>query len=98
MTFDGLKVNHAALDQASSDMLQTVKQIDDRMNRLESELAPLKSDWIGSAQQAYTIAKQKWDTAINDMRNLLQESHQTVSQSNQEYADADKRGAAAFDM
>lgn len=96
MSFDGIKVNHAALDQAASDMLQTVKDIDDRMNRLESELAPLKSDWAGNAQNAYQIAKQKWDTAISEMRDLLNETHQTVGMSNQEYADADKRGAAAF--
>ena len=39
------------------DMYQTVKDIDDRMNRLESELAPLKSDWHGNAQQAYTTGQ-----------------------------------------
>ena len=51
MNLDGIRVNHAALDQAAQDMYQTVKDIDDRMNRLESELAPLKSDWHGNAQQ-----------------------------------------------
>ena len=55
-------------------MYQTVKDIDDRMNRLESELAPLKSDWHGNAQQAYTTAKAKWDWAIQEMRDLLDES------------------------
>ena len=97
MNLDGIRVNHAALDQAAADMYQTVKDIDDRMNRLESELAPLKSDWHGNAQQAYTIAKAKWDRAIQEMRDLLDESHQTVYQSNAEYMAADRRGAAQFD-
>ena len=79
-------------------MYQTVKDIDDRMNRLESELAPLKSDWHGNAQQAYTTAKAKWDWAIQEMRDLLDESHQTVYQSNAEYQAADKRGAAQFEI
>ena len=98
MNLDGIRVQHAALDQAAADMYQTVKDIDDRMNRLESELAPLKSDWLGSQQEAYTRAKAKWDWAIQEMRDLLDESHKTVYQSNAEYMAADKRGAASFDI
>ena len=52
MNIDGLRVNHAGLDQAAQDLYTAVKEIDDRMNRLESELAPLRSDWTGQAQQA----------------------------------------------
>ena len=59
MSLDGLRVNHAGLDTAAEDLGRTVKQIDDRLNRLESELAPLRSDWTGSAQQAYQTAKAK---------------------------------------
>lgn len=98
MNLDGIRVNHAALDQAASDMLKTVKDIDERMNRLESELAPLRSDWAGNAQQAYTVAKTKWDRAIQDMRDLLNESQLSVQQSNQDYMAADRRGAAHFDI
>lgn len=93
---DGIRVNHAALDQAAQDMYKTVQDIDERMNRLEAELKPLQSGWAGNAQQAYYVAKGKWDTAIEEMRNLLDQSHQTVSHSNQEYAAADRRGAAQF--
>ncbi len=98
MNLDGIRVNHAALEQAAQDMFQTVKDIDDRMNRLESELAPLKSDWSGNAQQSYTTAKAKWDWAIQEMRDLLDESKDTVYQSNAEYQAADKRGAAQFEI
>jgi len=98
MNLDGIRVQHAALNQAAQDMYQTVKDIDDRMNRLESELAPLKSEWRGSQQEAYTRAKAKWDWAIQEMRDLLDESHKTVYQSNEEYMAADRRGAASFDI
>ena len=96
MNLDGIRVNHASLDQASSDMMQSVKQIDDRMNRLESELEPLRSNWAGNAQQSYIVAKAKWDTAIQDMRDLLNQSQSTVTESNSQYMAADKRGAAHF--
>jgi WXG100 family type VII secretion target len=98
MTLDGLRVNHAGLDTAAEDMYRTVKDIDDRLNRLEQELAPLRSDWSGNAQQAYTVAKSKWDGAIQEMRNLLDETSRTVTQSNAEYKAADQRGAASFDI
>jgi WXG100 family type VII secretion target len=98
MNLDGLRVNHAGLDTAAEDMYRTVKDIDDRLNRLENELAPLRSDWSGSAQQSYQAAKAKWDNAIQEMKGLLAETSQTVMQSNAEYKAADQRGAASFDI
>jgi early secretory antigenic target protein ESAT-6 len=98
MTMDGLRVNHAGLDNAADDLGQAVKKIDDRLNRLESELAPLRSDWSGNAQQAYATAKATWDNAMNEMKTLLAETSTAVMQSNQEYKAADQRGAASFDI
>lgn len=98
MNLDGLRVNHAGLDTAAEDMYRTVKEIDDRLNRLAQELAPLRSDWIGNAQQAYQTAKASWDGAIEEMRNLLDQTSRTVHQSNVEYKAADQRGAASFDI
>ncbi len=96
MNLDGIRVNHAALDQAAGDMRQKVKEIDDRLDRLERELEPLKSDWAGHAQTSYQTAKAKWNTAIAEMRDLLTEAHLSVNQSNADYAAADRRGASTF--
>ena len=98
MSLDGLRVNHAGLDTAAEDLGRAVKQIDDRLNRLESELAPLRSDWSGNAQQAYVAAKAKWDNAMNEMKTLLAETSTAVTQSNADYKAADQRGAASFDI
>lgn len=98
MNLDALRVNHAGLDTAAQDLYTTVKEIDDRMNRLENELAPLRSDWTGNAQTSYTAAKAKWDWAIQEMKDLLDQTSQSVYQSNAEYKAADQRGAAAFDI
>jgi len=96
MSFDGLRVNHAGLDTAAQDLQATVKEIDDRLNRLESELAPLRSDWVGQAQQAYTAAKARWDAAILAMTELLDQTGRMVQESNSEYLAADRRGASSF--
>ena len=96
MSLDGIRVNHAALDQAAADMYQAVKDIDDRMNRLEDELKPLKNDWHGNAQTTYVQAKAAWDAAILEMKDLLDRSSKTVYESNASYAAADKKGADYF--
>lgn len=98
MSMDGIRVNHAGLDQASADLANGVKEIDNRLNTLEQELAPLRSDWTGQAQVSYQQAKAKWDQAINDMKQLLADTSTTVAQSNADYQAADKKGAAAFEM
>lgn len=96
MNLDGIKVNHAALDTAVDDMRTTVGKIDERLNTLEHELEPLKSSWAGNAQQAYHVAKGKWDQAIAEMRDILNETHLAVHTSNDDYRTADKKGAAMF--
>jgi early secretory antigenic target protein ESAT-6 len=98
MELDGLKVNHAGLDQAADDLMGIVNKIDARMQDLERELNPLRANWIGDAQQSYTVAKARWDGAINEMRDLLHSTSQQVTRSNAEYRAADARGARSFEM
>lgn len=93
---DGLRVNHAALNTAAQDMYDTVKKMDERLDRLERELEPLRSQWSGNQQESYRIAKTAWDVSMKEMRDLLDESSRTVYQSNDEYAAADRRGANRF--
>ncbi|GAB2979273.1 WXG100 family type VII secretion target [Nocardioides montaniterrae] len=95
---DGLRVEHGALDGAAQDMATTVKQMDARLNQLEHDLAPLKSQWLGSQQVAYQQAKAAWDQAMAEMQALLGETSTTVAQSNVDYASADSRGAARFEF
>lgn len=98
MSTQRLLVDHAGLEQASADLTRAVRAIDDRMNRLEQELAPLRSDWTGHAQQSYQQAKTAWDGALAEMRDLLAATSRTVSSSNEEYRAADRRCAATFEF
>lgn len=98
MGFDGLVVNHTGLSEITDQLHKMVKDIDDRMNRLESDLVPLQSDWSGNAQAAYVTAKTRWDTAIAEMVQLLHDTGRTVGDSNAEYHAADLRGADKFQL
>ncbi len=92
-----IRVNHAALDQASVDLARQVRQIDARLDQLEGELAPLRGGWTGEARESYDTAKRQWDAAMHDMRTVLDDAGRAVSQSNAEYAARDRAGAARFE-
>ena len=98
MSLDGLRVNHAELDTAAQNMYATVKKMDESLNSLESDVAPHVATWSGTQQEAYRQAKAAWDWAMQEMRDLLDDSHKSVYTSNAEYLAADKRGAARFDF
>ena len=96
--FDGLVVNHGGLNEMTDHLYKMVKDIDDSMNNLERDLAPLQSEWSGNAQAAYHQAKTKWDTAIAEMMQLLGDTGNTVGQSNVDYHASDMRGANSFQI
>jgi 6 kDa early secretory antigenic target len=98
MELDGLKVVHSGLDDAAADLAGIVARIDARLARLDQDLAPLRQAWVGDAQQAYVVAKRRWDGAVAEMRDLLQQASRQVTQSNSSYRTADARGARAFDL
>jgi 6 kDa early secretory antigenic target len=96
MDLDGLRVDHAGLDRAADDLMSVVNRIDARLQTLEHELRPLRTSWVGEAQQAYTVAQARWDTAVREMRDLLRATAQQVMAANDAYRAADARGARAF--
>ncbi len=96
MDLDGLRVDHAALDRTADDLRMIVTRIDARLQVLDGELAPLRAQWVGEAQQAYAAAKARWDGAVDEMRDLLRLTSEQVSRSNAEYRAADARGARSF--
>lgn len=95
--FDGLRVEHAALDGAAADMAATVRAMDARLDALEHQLAPLAHEWAGAQQDAYRVAQAAWDGAMREMAELLDHTHRAIQQSNLDYAAADARGAARFE-
>lgn len=98
MSLDGLRVNHGELDTAAQNMYATVQKLDETLNNLENDIAPKVATWSGQQQEAYRVSKAAWDWAMQEMRDLLDKSHQTVYQSNAEYMAADKRGATRFEF
>lgn len=97
MDLDGLKVDHGGLEQMAEDLSAVAAKIDDRLQALAHELEPLRTSWAGEAQAAYAVAKARWDTAIQELRELLASTARQVVSSNAAYRAADARAARAFE-
>lgn len=91
-----LRVDHGSLEAAAQDLAAAASAIDDRLQRLQAELAPLRAEWTGEAQVAYLSAQARWDAAMREMRSVLATSAVDVSRANADYRSADLRGARAF--
>lgn len=98
MSLDGLRVNHGELEAAAQNMYDTVTKLDNTLTALENDIANDVATWSGQQQEAYRVSKAAWDWAMQEMRDLLDESHKTVYSSNAEYMAADKRGAGRFEF
>lgn len=98
MSLDGLRVNHGELEAAAQNMYATVQKLDESLNNLEKDIANDVAAWSGQQQEAYRVSKASWDWAMQEMKDLLDESHKTVYSSNAEYMAADKRGAGRFEF
>lgn len=94
--YAGLNVDHAALDQASQDVLRAVSAIRAELQGLDQLLQPLREGWTGAAKASYDLAKARWDTAIEEMVILLADSGNSVTAANAEYRATDLRNARRF--
>lgn len=95
---DGLRVNHAGLDAAAAKMYQTAKDMNARLDRLETDAAQYIATWAPDSDQrlSYDQAKTAWDWAMKELLDLLDGVSKTTYQSNADYIAADKRGAGRF--
>lgn len=91
-----LKVTFGTLEGAAGNINSGANNIQARLDALESDLAPLRSDWTGEAQGAYTAAKAKWDSAMQDIKALLAEIGGAVSQANADYQQTEKSNSSRW--
>ena len=91
-----LKVDFGGLDAAAADIRASAAQVQGRLDQLESELAPLRSDWTGSASASYQQAKPKCDAAMADMNLLLADIGNAVSPPNSDYQATENQNQARW--
>lgn len=91
-----LLVSQTALAHTADDLAATVSAMAARLAQLDHELSGLKTEWVGGAQEAYAVAKGRWDAEIERLSAALASVRLAVLQSAAAYAEADRRAAAMF--
>ena len=95
---DGLRVNHPKLEAAAAEMYQRAKDMNARLDQLESDAQQYIQTWAPDSAQRLSSdqAKLAWDWAMKELLDLLDGVSKTTYQSNADYIQADKRGAGRF--
>lgn len=77
---NGYKMQFGAVDAAGADLVGSAGNIENKLNDMENALKPLQANWTGSASEAYIQAKAQWNTALTEMKALLNDIGRQVSQ------------------
>ena len=97
-SLDGLRVRHGSLDAAAANMYETAKRMNATLDKLEADARKYVQTWADDSEQRLSDdrAKAAWDFAMKELLDLLDGVSKSTYQSNAEYMQADKRGAARF--
>ncbi|WP_341718048.1 WXG100 family type VII secretion target [Micromonospora sp. FIMYZ51] len=66
-----LKYNFAALNAAADNCGGAVRNMTSELEGLKSGIAPMLATWDGDAREAYFRRQTEWESAANDLRDLL---------------------------
>lgn len=89
-----IAVDYGAMEDAARALQSSSSTITNLSDELKSQLA--KIDWEGSDQQAYNAQKLKWDNAMAEINDLLNQVGGAVNTARQGYGDVEQQGVNAW--
>lgn len=89
-----LKVDFAALDAGSGDIRTAARNLRGSVADMDSGIKKMQGQWDGEAKAAYQAAQEKWNSAMEDINQLLEEVGGAVDQARAEYHAAEQRNIA----
>ncbi|MEV2241789.1 WXG100 family type VII secretion target [Micromonospora sp. NPDC049891] len=66
-----IRYNFAGLNAAADSCNGAVRNMTGELDGLKSGIAPLLATWDGDAKEAYFQRQSEWESAANDLRDLL---------------------------
>jgi WXG100 family type VII secretion target len=82
-----IKVEYARMEAAHQQMQKISAEIDQKLDALRSKLQQMQ--WEGGDQQAYQAHQAKWDAAVRDINQLLNEIGGAVGIARENYMDTE---------
>lgn len=87
-------VDYAAMEEAAQALQTASRTIEEKLSELESQLK--KIEWDGQDRAAYMAHKDKWNRAVADMNQLLNQIGGAVATARGGYGDTEQAGVNAW--
>jgi ESAT-6 family protein len=91
-----MRYDFGAIDGARADISATSGNINGKLGDLKSYLAPLVSEWEGSASEAYQAQQAKWDSAANELNQVLEAIGRAVGAGNDDMNATNNSAASSW--
>ncbi|MBQ1027735.1 WXG100 family type VII secretion target [Micromonospora sp. C95] len=76
-----IRYNFAGLNAAADSCNGAVRNLTGELDGLKSGIAPLLATWDGDAREAYFQRQNEWESAANDLRDLLSRIEKALRES-----------------
>lgn len=80
-----IQVSFAAVEEAGSNIASTSKKMDDELDNLRRQLAPLGEAYTGGAKDAWRAVQDSWEKAQEEMNQVLASIGSAVAQAAESY-------------
>lgn len=91
-----LLVNFGSLSTASGDIQKALNELRSQLDVLKHDGDQLVQTWDGAAQTAYYERQRKWQTAADDLSEILRHIKIAVDESAADYQDTERKATNRF--
>ncbi|MGQ0839122.1 WXG100 family type VII secretion target [Actinokineospora sp.] len=96
MPNDMISVNFAEVANAASSINSTSSQLENLLSDLRSRLAPLDAGYTGDAKEAWAAKQAQWNTAYDELKQVLSSISVAVQHSGENYEATEKANASKW--
>jgi 6 kDa early secretory antigenic target len=85
-----------SLQAGEADFASIFSQLQSTISTLDAQLRASLAQWDGQAQEAYYVAKARWDAAMANMAAVLNNLRAVVGEANVNYTSTEASNAALW--
>ncbi|ALA66732.1 WXG100 family type VII secretion target [Corynebacterium lactis] len=93
---DTIHYGFGGINSAAEDIRSTSASIAELLGDLKSRIQPMVATWEGDSADSYQAAQREWDTAAEELNQILNTIAGAVSEGSDRMADINRRAAASW--
>ncbi len=91
-----IKVDFAGLETLASDIGAQASTLQSTLENLQSRIKPVIAQWDGATSGAYAASQQKWDTAAEDLQQVLAQIGTAVRAAGESFQSGEQQNTARW--